>query len=216
MLVSGKGLATADSSHAVDSQALLSSISPTEGSTHGGPQVTITGHGFTANSTVTVGGNACAVTSESATTVECVTAAHSAGAVSVAVTSSGVTYPTTTFTFSALVTPTVTSVDPAQGQAGASVIITGSAFSATAGDNAVTIGGAAATVTGATTTSLTVTLGNQITGTFPIVVSTDFGISNDDVTFEYTLGNVNINPTTGKQYMSHALRCTQATQQAIK
>ena len=197
--VLGKGLAAADSSHAVDSQALISAISPAEGSTYGGTLVTITGHGFKANSTVTIDSDTCGVTMESATTIECETSMHVAGEVSIAVTSNGVTYPSMTFTFSTAATPSVTSINPTDGQAGATVVITGTGFSATTSDNTVRIGGVAATVTDASTTSLTITLGNQITGTFPVVVHVSgLGLSNNDVTFEYTLGNVNINPTTGK------------------
>ena len=199
VMLSGKGLATADSSHAVDSQALISAISPTEGSTYGGTLVTITGHGFKANSTVTIDSDTCSVTMESATTIECETLAHVTGAVNVSVTSNGVTYPSTSFTFSTAATPSVTSINPTDGQAGATVVITGTGFSATASDNTVQIGGVASTVSGATTTSLTIILGNQITGTFPVVAGVSgLGLSNDDVTFEYTLGNANINPTTGK------------------
>ncbi|XP_076438726.1 fibrocystin-L-like isoform X2 [Babylonia areolata] len=196
--VTGQGLASADSSQAVTSEALLSSLSPSQGSTHGGTVLTLNGHGFTSPSTVTVGGDACNVTSETATVIQCVTQAHAADDVTVAVTSNGVAFPTDNFSFSAAATPLVSSVTPAQGQAGDSVVVAGSGFSSVPGENVVLIGGVAATVSAASATSLTLTLGSQVTGTFPVVVDVSgAGLSNDDVTFEYTLGSVSISPTTG-------------------
>ncbi|KAK7468036.1 hypothetical protein BaRGS_00036740, partial [Batillaria attramentaria] len=196
--IGSQGLAKADNSHAVTSEATIASIAPLEGSTNGGTVVTITGHGFKPTSVVTIDGVTCNVTSETATVITCVTSAHAAGAVDLIVTSNGVTYPSQTFTYSAGATPSVTSVTPAQGQAGDSVVIAGTGFSGTGGDNTVTVGGVAATVTSPSTTSLTVTLGNQMTGSFAVLVDVSgSGLSNNDVMFEYTLGAVTISPTTG-------------------
>ena len=55
-------------------------------------------------------------------------------------------------------------------------------------------------MTSASTTSLTVTLGAQTTGSFPVLVTVaGVGHSNNDQNFEYTLGAVSITPTTGEE-----------------
>jgi hypothetical protein len=197
VVVSGKGQSTATSAHAIVSEALLSSITPQQGSIHGGTTVTLQGHGFKANTTVTFGADACLVVLETATSVVCLTSQGS-GPVIVTVVSNSVTFPTTTFTFTTAATPTVTSTNPAVGQSGDSISIIGTGFSTTASDNEVSIDGAVATVTSASSTSLTVTLGDQLTGSFPVVVTVrGLGLSNADVNFQYTLGSITFSPDTG-------------------
>jgi hypothetical protein len=84
----------------------VTSISPTSGTTAGGTAVSITGTGFLAGATVSLGGTAATgVTVVNSTTITATTAAHSAGAVNVVVTNtdaqsgtlpSGYTYTTST------------------------------------------------------------------------------------------------------------------------
>ena len=65
----------------------VSAISPTSGTTAGGTPVTITGTGFLAGATVSLGGTAATgVTVVSSTSITATTAAHAAGAVNVVVT----------------------------------------------------------------------------------------------------------------------------------
>jgi hypothetical protein len=67
-------------------------VTPTSGSTSGGTDITITGTGFAAGATVTVGGVAATnVRVSSATTILAVTGAHAAGASDVTVTVAGQT-----------------------------------------------------------------------------------------------------------------------------
>lgn len=69
---------------------VVSSVSPATGATAGGTAVTITGSGFEAGATVTIGGvPATSVNVASATSITAVTAAHAAGAVDVVVTNPG-------------------------------------------------------------------------------------------------------------------------------
>ena len=64
----------------------VSGIAPTSGTTGGGTPVTITGTGFLAGATVTIGGTAATgVTVVSSTSITATTPAHAAGAVSVVV-----------------------------------------------------------------------------------------------------------------------------------
>ena len=84
----------------------VSSISPTSGATAGGTAVSITGTGFLAGATVSLGGTAATgVTVLNSTTITATTPAHAAGAVNVVVTNSdaqsgtltnGYTYTTST------------------------------------------------------------------------------------------------------------------------
>ncbi|MES2597722.1 MAG: cadherin domain-containing protein [Verrucomicrobiota bacterium] len=68
----------------------VAAVSPGFGSTAGGAQATVVGTNFTGTPAVTFGGTAAtAVTVLSATTLTCLTPAHSAGAVDVSVTTSG-------------------------------------------------------------------------------------------------------------------------------
>lgn len=66
---------------------VVSSVSPTSGSTVGGTSITITGTGFLANATVSVGGTlASSVSVANSTTITALTPAHTAGTVDVVVT----------------------------------------------------------------------------------------------------------------------------------
>lgn len=68
--------------------------------------------------------------------------------------------------------PTITSFSPASGAVGATVTITGSNFSTTAANNAVSFNGTAATVGSATATSLAVTVPNGATsGTISVTTA---------------------------------------------
>ena len=65
----------------------VSSVSPTSGATAGGTSITITGTGFLANATVSVGGTAASsVAVVNSTTITALTPAHTAGTVDVVVT----------------------------------------------------------------------------------------------------------------------------------
>ncbi len=109
----------------------VSGINPTSGTANGGTAVTITGTGFLAGATVSLGGTAATgVTVVSSTSITATTAAHAAGAVNVVVTntdaqsgtlSSGYTYTGSN------PAPTVSAITPTSGTAsgGTAVTITG-------------------------------------------------------------------------------------------
>ncbi|XP_076438592.1 LOW QUALITY PROTEIN: fibrocystin-L-like [Babylonia areolata] len=170
--------------------ALLIHLSPQEGSVHGGTLLTITGLGFGL----------------------CVTPAHAAGEVAVQVTSEGggvvsTFLPTLTFTFSEAASPVVLSVEPSEGvSSGDVVVVTGEGFSPVSSDNRVTVGGeevvevTVVSVTGSTSsvTELSVLLPPLVTGLHAVWVHVaGKGLSNDDVTVQYSLGEVSVTPTTG-------------------
>ena len=153
----------------------VSSISPTSGTTAGGTGVTITGMGFLAGATVSLGGSAATgVTVASSTSITATTASHAAGTVNVVVSNpdaqsgtlaSGYSYTTTN------PAPTVSSISPTSGTTagGTGVTITGTGFLAGA---TVSLGGSAATgVTVASSTSITATTASHAAGTVNVVVS---------------------------------------------
>jgi hypothetical protein len=154
----------------------ISAVSPTSGSTAGGTPVTITGSGFIAGATVSIGGAAAtSVIVVSATSITAVTGAHAAGPVDVAVTTAGGTA-TSTGSFTYVVpAPTITAVSPTSGPiaGGTPVTITGSAFMAGA---TVSIGGAAATsVIVVSATSITAVTGAHAEGPADVVVTNPGG-----------------------------------------
>src|SRR5436190_8433850 len=124
----------------------VSGVSPASGSSSGGTAVTITGTGFAAGATVTIGGNAATgVTVVNSTSITATTPAHAAGGVGVTVTNADSQSGTAATAFTYVPpAPAIGSVTPASGSTagGTAVTITGANFAAGA---AVTIGGVAAT-----------------------------------------------------------------------
>ena len=151
----------------------VSSITPSSGPASGGTPVTITGSGFQAGATVSLGGTAATgVSVSSSTTITATTAAHAAGTVNVVVTNpdsqsgtlpSGYSYGNPA--------PTVSSITPSSGPAsgGTPVTITGSGFQAGA---TVSLGGTAATgVSVSSSTTITATTAAHAAGTVNVVVT---------------------------------------------
>ena len=154
----------------------ISAVSPSSGPTAGGTPVTITGSGFVAGATVSIGGVAAtSVIVVSATSITAVTGAHAAGPVNVAVTTPGGTA-TSTGGFTYVVpTPAITAVSPSSGPTagGTPVTITGSGFIAGA---TVSIGGVAATsVVVASATSITAVTGAHAAGPVDVAVTNPGG-----------------------------------------
>jgi len=154
----------------------LTGVSPASGTAAGGTAVTLTGTGFLAGATVSLGGTpATGVTVVNSTSITATTPAHAAGTVSVVVTNSDTQSGTLTqgFTFTAVSnpTPTLTAISPASGTAagGTAVTITGTGFLAGA---TVIMGGTPATgVTVVNSTSITAITPAHDAGTVDVVVS---------------------------------------------
>ncbi|MEP6764169.1 MAG: IPT/TIG domain-containing protein [Gemmatimonadaceae bacterium] len=152
----------------------ITSIAPNAGNIAGGSAITITGTGFGAGATVTIGGTAATgVVLNSATSISAIVPAHAAGAVSVVVTNADTQSATLAggFLYTAVPAPGVTSVTPNNGAiaGGNTVTITGTGFGV---GTTVTIGGIAATgVVINSATSITVTVPAHAAGVVPIVVT---------------------------------------------
>src|SRR5438128_856056 len=157
----------------------VSAISPSSGMSSGGTAVTVTGTGFAAGATVSLGGTAATnVTVVSSTSLTDPTAAHAAGAVDVVVTNSDGQSGTLTggYTYTNPA-PTVSAISPSSGTSsgGTAVTITGTGFAAGA---AVSLGGTAATnVTVVSSTSLTEIGAAHVAGVVNVVVTNSDGQS---------------------------------------
>ncbi|KAL3885610.1 hypothetical protein ACJMK2_025660 [Sinanodonta woodiana] len=181
----------------VQSIAVISSISPSQGSIHGGTVLTISGNGFVVSDTVVrLDGTMCTIKSVTLTQIICVTAAHAAVTVTVKVTSKGQSYPSQSFVYTTDASPTIASINPVEGVSGDSLTITGSNFA----DSGVmvSIDGTACTVTLSNPTSIICTLGVHGSGRYPVVVLVaEKGSSNTNVEFSYKLSITAISPSIG-------------------
>ncbi len=151
----------------------VGSITPNAGPVAGGTSVTITGTGFLAGATVSLGGTAATnVNVVSSTSITATTPAHVAGVVSVVVTNTDAKSGTLTngYTYRNPA-PAVTSVTPNSGTTagGTSVTIAGTGFVAGA---TVSLGGPAATaVNVVSSTSITATTPAHASGAVNVVVT---------------------------------------------
>jgi hypothetical protein len=159
----------------------VSSIAPNTGTSGGGTRVTISGTGFEAGATVSLGGTAATgVTVVSSTSITATTPAHAAGAVSVVVTNTDGQNGTLAngYTYTAVTpAPTVSLIAPNTGSSGGGtrVSVTGTGFAAGA---TVSLGGTAATgVTIVSSTSITATTAAHAAGTASVVVTNTDGQS---------------------------------------
>ncbi len=160
----------------------VTGVSPASGSTAGGQHVTITGTGFAAGATVTVGGQAAtSVQVDSGTQITATTPAHPAGVADVVVTTIGgssVTSAADRYTYVTPVSPpTVTGLSPASGptSGGRRVTVTGTGFAAGATVSFGAAAGSAVTVVSPTT--ITVTTPKHAKGTVDVRVTTAGGAS---------------------------------------
>lgn len=145
----------------------VTGVSPLYGPTAGGTRITLSGTGFLAGATVTVGGVECTSVNVTPTTqIQCTTGAHPSGEVSIVVTNPDSQTGSRAFTYAD--TPTITSVTPNYGPAagGTSIAIVGTNFLTT---STVTVGGIVCTPPSAqsvTDTRITCNTG-RYTGTVP-------------------------------------------------
>jgi len=167
----------------------ITSIEPS--AAFAGMEVVIHGNNFSsaaAGNTVTIGGTAATVSET--TTLE-ITAVVSEGlnegSADVTVTTNNQTSSAHPFTVTLPIIPTITSIEPNTGKVGSEVIITGTDFSTTPGENLVSFNGTEATVSAATETSITTTVpAGATTGSVTVTVD---GESNG-VVFTVTLSSM--------------------------
>jgi len=152
----------------------VTSVSPNSGPAAGGTPLTITGTGFVAGATVTIGGTAAtSVVVVNSTSITANSPAHATGAVTVQVTNPDTQSGTLPagYTYNPNPAPTVSSISPSSGAAagGTAVTITGTGFLSGA---SVTIGGTAATsVVVVGSTSITANTPAHAAGAVSVVVT---------------------------------------------
>jgi hypothetical protein len=175
----------------------ISAISPSSGSVHGETIITVKGNGFVENdTTITLDGSSCDVILTTLAEVKCKTPSHAAGSVNVAVTSNGVSYTSSSYSYSAGSTPTVTSISPSSGLPGQTLTISGSNLDG--GAILVTLDDVECSVTSSSSNQIQCTIGSHVTGSVPVSVFVEGkGRSNTDQRFEYQLTLSNITPIEG-------------------
>jgi hypothetical protein len=196
------GVGTVASSPILTSVAVVSSVSPTSGSTYGGVVLTINGNGFASspsNIQVTVGTSTCSIIQTTPGQVQCIVPAQGTNAptATIHVISNGVTFPGSfTFTYSSSSTPTITSISPTSGTAGQSLVISGSNF--VNGQTSVTIGGTTCTIVSISSSSITCTVASSPAGNQAVIVSvSSTGKSNSNILFQYALQVSTTSPSQG-------------------
>ncbi|KAJ8313322.1 hypothetical protein KUTeg_009108 [Tegillarca granosa] len=203
--VTGKGKATSGGSNdQITSQSIISSVTPSTGSIHGGTILQIDGNGFKqGQTTVTVGGKACNIEDLNLAQIKCKTPSNSAGTFNIAVSVQNcLNYPSKSFQYTMADTPVVSSINPQQASSGTSVTISGDKFSANSIDNKVMIGDITCAITSAGTNSLQCTLGAKVAGTYPIIVEVmGKGLSNSHVTFTYSMTATAVSPNSEVKYV---------------
>ncbi|PZA12230.1 transporter [Rhodopseudomonas palustris] len=175
----------------------IDTISPSSGPTAGGTSVTITGTNLSGVSSVTVGGAAATLGTNTSTSIVITTPAGTAGARDVVLTTAGGSV-TSTGGFTYIAGPTISTISPSAGPTagGTSVTITGTDLSGVTG---VTVGGAAATLGTNTATSIVITTPSGTAGARDVVVTTAGGSATSVGGFTYaappTIGT--ISPSSG-------------------
>jgi hypothetical protein len=178
----------------------VTGLSPSSGPGSGGTLVTITGSGLTGTTAVSFGSSAVSglsVVDDGHVVVN--TPAHSAGVVSVVVTTPGGTSPASAgsqFTYAA--STTVTGITPNSGAAGTTVTILGSGFT---GATSVMFGGAAAAFSVVNDNVITAISPAHTPGVADVVVTSPTGTSPvaaaDQFTYTTTTAVTGIAPTSG-------------------
>jgi hypothetical protein len=196
------GTATASQQFTYVAAPTLLSILPTSGPTIGGTSVTITGSGFTttADTTVTIGGNAATnVDVTSSTTVTATTPPGTAGGQPVIVSDTGGPSGALTFTYIAAPIVGATGLNPAFGPTigGTTVTITGSNLG---GTTAVTFGGLAGnTIVNVDSSHITVVTPAHGAGPVAVMITAAGGTATAAEPFTYVAAPVitGLNPNAG-------------------
>ena len=155
----------------------VTAIAPAQGPTAGNTNVQITGTGFLAGATVTIGATpATGVIVVDAQTITATTALHAAGGAGVTVANTNGDQDTLVNGYTYYLPPVVLAIAPAAGptDGGQQVVITGTDFVAGA---TVTIAGVAANVTAAGANAITATTGAHAVGQGNVVVTNPDGQS---------------------------------------
>ena len=189
-----KQYGNAKSTSSVVSKKVLSAVTPSAGSLHGGLKVRIDGNGFPKTLSalsITIGNGECKIVGEYGSNGEvyCITPANSAGSadVKISVDEQDADFPALSFVYEETKTPKVNSVAPQNGKLGDTIVLTGENFSG--GTITIDVGGKDCPVTGVTSsTTVSCIVPELPSGTLNIIVTReDLGISNANIAFVNSL-----------------------------
>ncbi|MGE3164552.1 MAG: IPT/TIG domain-containing protein [Planctomycetota bacterium] len=165
-------IAVASDGYEYEGLPTVTSVFPGAGDVAGGTTITITGSGFEAGVSVTIGGAPATVGSTSATSISCVSPAGVLGAQTLRVTNPlGLFDQSRTFTYVAIADPTINAVDPSTGSTsgGTEITVSGTGFQS---GLTVLVGGVAATaVTLVSATTATAVTPAHAAGTVNVQVT---------------------------------------------
>ena len=177
--------------------AVISSVSPAEGSLAGKTMVMIEGNGFVSDTLVTIDGKDCVVKTVNLSSLTCEIPPHAAGDVNIIVKSNSITYPSQSFRYTDAATPKVTAIAPTEGYVGDTITITGSGFSDS--DNVVTVGDVACVVSSNYVTEIQCVADKQLAGQYDVAVMVPVkGAASSTSQFTYKMTVVSISPTEGE------------------
>ena len=182
----GTSVLTSADDYSYGNAPTIGSVTPEVGLVAGGQSVTVTGSGFAAGMTVTIGGVAVTPTSVTPTSFTLIAPAESAGLVDIQVTTlDGTSALTAADEYTYGILPVISALTPSGGLVGGgqAVTVTGGGF--TAGMTA-TVGGTTVTPLGASATSFTFTAPAEVAGVVQVQVTTAFGASAFNAADEYT------------------------------
>ncbi|KAM6974364.1 PKHD1 like 1, tandem duplicate 1, partial [Tautogolabrus adspersus] len=187
--------------------ASVSSFSPLSGSLAGGTLLTVTGYGFSQDSTVTVGGKGCTVIDASDTELKCKTPAGSAGSETVVVMVGNMSLTaSSSFTYDNDLTPQISSMSPNTAYVtGEQVLtVTGSNLGGPDNDSVVLVGTKKCMIVQWTTTDIQCTLPVLPPGVYKVYVQVGnngypqtSGVSTD---IKYILEIHHVSPTFGSLF----------------
>ena len=181
---------------------VIYSVLPSSGSIYGDTEIKISGNGFVdGHTTVTIGDNPCSINNISLSEVICTTSAGSAGITDVLVTSNNITYTAVQFDYAVGSTPFVSFVSPTSGLPGETLTVVGTNL--TGKSVTVFMGNAPCSIISSLSLEIKCIIGAHATGLVPVFISvSDFGASNADVYFEYSLQFSKISPNKGENHSS--------------
>ena len=187
----------------LSSPAVVASVSPLQGSIAGGTQLTISGYGFSSDSSqvsVSIGGSECTVSLASYSYIQCTTTASAPGTYDIEITSHGVDFPGLNYTYSAEETPSVISISPTNGQEGTVMTIYGTNLEGSDSSTYVAIGGVECLVDAqaSNSTAIVCEVGINFAGEHSIDVDVSgLGRALSDVSFNYNLELTSFSPMSG-------------------
>ena len=190
VLIQQLGCASIPSSvSTVSVEGEITSLSPTAGSVEGCTHLTITGHGFSSDATVSIGVNQCVIREITFNRIDCTTVETDSGTKVVSVETNGRTITwSDTFEFSQSHTLSIIGLSPMSGSGGA-IQITGTHFGSDLEGIMVQFGSNLCAVSSVGNTTISCHLPSTLTanGYTPLVTRLALGCSQTSLSYEYSL-----------------------------